>query len=550
MNQMNKTLDIDKSTERLKTIVSILSSYGIADWLGDTNIDWIKKQLKNAKGKDLTKYTREQRIRMAISELGTTFIKLGQVLSTRSDLIGETLAKELSLLQSSAPTDRITFIRKRIKTEFGVKSTDDLFESFSTKPIASASIAQVHKASLYSGEDVVVKVMHEGIEAKVEEDLKIMIKLAGFAQKYSPQLKPYQPLALIRQFSKTMMDEMDFNLELENLRKFASNFENDDRVVFPVGYPQQSGKTVLTMSFLDGQPLGKVKELDWTQEQKSKFTEESADVFMEMIFRDRFFHADPHPGNLFVREDGSLGVLDCGMVNKMDTRTNDLFEEIIIGVAQKDAEQIKNTVVDMCTVPKSIDYDLLNTRIDEFLERYLDLPLNEFDMSAAITEGMSIIQQNHLILPPKMTGLFRVVVLLEGSSRLLNPDFNIAVLFEKYHYKILKRRYSPKNIVQRLVKNVRQWEHIADMLPKRIERLLQNAGKENFGVNLEHRNLEQSVNRLVMGLIVSALFLGSSMLWAFKVPPHINGYSVFGIAGVIVSSLLTFRLIKEINTNK
>jgi ubiquinone biosynthesis protein len=547
---MEETLNIGKSTERFKTIVQILSNYGIADWLSDTKVEWIKTHLKNNKGKDLTKFTKEQRIRMALTELGTTFIKLGQVLSTRSDLIGEDLAQELSQLQSSTPADGIVKVRKRIKNEFGVKSIDDLFESFSNKPIASASIAQVHEAKLHSGEDVVVKVMHEGIEEKVEEDLKIMIKLAGMAQRYSVQLKPYQPLSLIRQFSNTLMDELDFNIELDNLRKFSANFADDDRVVFPVGYDQQSGKTVLTMSFLDGQPLQNVNELDLTQEQKSDFTEESADIFMEMMFRDRFYHADPHPGNLLFREDGSLGILDCGMVGKLDSKSHKIFEELIIGVAQKDAEHIKNTILDMCTLPRNVDYDAFTNQIDQFLENYLDLPLNELDMSAAIKEGISIIQEHHLIMPANISTLMRVVVLLEGSSRLLNPDFNIAVLFEKYHFKIIKRRYAPKNIVQRLVKNVNQWEHIAEMLPKRIERLLHNAGKENFGINLEHRNLEESVNRLVMGLITAALFLGSSILWAFKVPPLISGYSVFGIAGVVISSVLTYKLIKEIKARK
>lgn len=547
---MDDLLNMGKSTARLKSIVNTLAKYGIADWLSDTKVDWIKKQLKNTRHEDLAKYTRDQRIRMAITELGTTFIKLGQVLSTRSDLIGEDLAKELSQLQSSTPADDISQVENRIKNEFGIETIHDLFIEFSSSPLASASIAQVHKAKLHSGEDVVVKVMHKGIEDIVAEDLKIMVKLANLAQKYSTQLKPYQPLILIRQFGQTMLDEMDFRLELKNIAKFEENFLNDDRVKFPSSYTQYSGKTVLTMSFLEGLALEKVEELDLSQEEKTHFTEESADIFMEMMFRDRFFHADPHPGNLLVREDGSLGILDCGMVHRIDARTNDLFEEIIIGVAQKDTEHIKNTLLNMCTVPKNIDYELFNSRIDIFLDKYIDLPLNELDMSAALSEGMAIIQQNHLMLPANMTSLMRVVMLLEGSSRLLNPDFNIAVLFKKYHFKIILRRYAPKNIAKRLIKNVHQWQHIADMLPKRVEKLLQNAGRENFGVNLEHKNLEESVNRLVMGLIVSALFLGSSLLWALNVPPQINGYSFFGITGIVISSVLTYKLIKEIKSKK
>lgn len=547
---MDKVESINSSSARLKEIVSILAKYGIADWLNGSNIEWIKKHLKTAAGKDILKFSKAERIRLALTELGTTYVKLGQILSTRSDVVGEEVATELSKLQSSTPADSIVKIRSRIKKEFGVKSVDEVFASFETKAIASASIAQVHKATLHSGENVVVKIMHDGIEEKVKEDLKILINLASIAQKHGGQLKAFQPLALIRQFSQTMLNELDFGMELNNLRKFAESFDGDTRVVFPHGYKEYSRKRVLTMSFIEGHSLQDIDGLDWSPEQKSDFTEESADVFMEMMFRDRFYHADPHPGNLLVRTDGSLGVIDCGMVSKLDSRTNEIFEDLIIGVAQKDAEHIKNTILEMCTLPKTVDFDILTLQIDEFIEKYLDLPLNEFDISAALNDGVGIIQQHHLILPPNVSNLLRVVGLLEGSSRLLNPNFNIAVLFKKYHHKILQRRYSPKNLILRLTKNVHQWEHIIDTVPKLLDKVLRKASQDDFEVNLEHRNLEKSVNRIVMGLVTAALYLGSSILWSFKVPPQISGFSIFGVAGVVISSILAFRLIREINRDK
>lgn len=539
----------NNQTIRFKEIISILTKYGIGDWLADTNIDWIKKHLKTSKGKDITKFSKEERVRLAITELGTTFIKFGQILSTRSDLVGTKLAEELSKLQSSTPADGIVKVRKRIKKEFDVKSIDELFSDFSTKPMASASIAQVHAATLISGEEVVVKIMHADIEEKIEEDLKILAKLAAIAERHGGMFKFVQPVLLVRQFSNTMLDELDFNKELNNIQKFTNNFMDDERVVFPIAYPEVSGTKVLTMSFLDGQPLNKVAELEWPQEYTSRFTEESAGVFMDMMFRDRFYHADPHPGNLFVREDGSLGVIDCGMVNKVDQKSNHVFEEIIIGVAQKDAEHIKNTILEICTLPKDVNFDLLTYQIEEFVDKFISLPLNEFDMSGAIEEVTQIIQEHHIIIPPNISSLFRVVGMLEGSSRLLNPNFNIAVLFEKYQLQILKRRFAPKTLIKKLFKNVNQWERIAELLPKALDKGLRKAGSDNFEINLEHRNLEKSVNRIVMGLIASAIFLGSSMLWSFKVPPVFNGYSVFGILGVLISSYLTYNLIKDINKN-
>lgn len=536
-----------KNKSRFNEIISILTKYGISDWLKDTNNKWIKDHLKNSRGENITNISKPERIRLAILELGTTFIKFGQILSTRADIIGPELASELSLLQSSTPSDGIDKVEDRIKKEFEVNSIDELFSKFNPEPIASASIAQVHAATLISGEEVVVKIMHADIENKIIEDLKIIAKLAAIAERHGRTFKYLQPVLLARQFSNTMLEELDFNKELLNIQKFSNNFKNDVRVNFPTVFPELSGKKVLTMSFLNGQPLNEVAELNWTQEYTSRFTEESAAVFMDMMFRDRFYHADPHPGNLLVNENGSLEIIDCGMVNRVDQKSNQIFEEIIIGVAQKDAEHIKNTILDICTLPKGANYDLLTYQIEGFVDNFLNLPLNEFDMNAAIEEITQVIQEHHIIIPPNISSLLRVVAMLEGSSKLLNPNFNIAVLFEKYHLKILKRRLAPKTIIKKALKNIHQWEHIAEMLPKTLSKILKKSGSDNFEINLEHRNLEKSVNRIVMGLITSAIFLGSSLLWAFEVPPVFNGYSVFGILGVIISSYLMYKLIKDIN---
>ncbi len=539
-----------EGTKRFREIVSVLARYGLAEWLGKSNIDWIKKSLKTSSGKDISRFSEKERIRMALTELGTTFIKLGQMLSTRSDLIGEELSQELGKLQSDTPKEGIASIRSTIKREFGIKSIDELFQDFQVRPLASASIAQVHKATLNSGEDVVVKVMHTGIEDNIKEDLKIMGALAGFAERYGGVFRLMQPSRLVSEFSKTMLEELDFRKEFRNIEKFTKNFEDDERVVFPKGYAGHSGRTVLTMSFVEGLPLSRVDELNWSSEFKDSFTKDSAGVFMDMMFRDAFYHADPHPGNLLVRDDGKLGVIDCGMVSRLDQKTNHIFEELIIGAAEKNAEHIKNTIFDMSSIPKGVNYDKLTGQLDDYIDKYLDLQLNEFDMSSAIEDITVIIQQHHLIIPPKMSTLLRVVTLLEGSSRLLNPEFNIAVLFEKYKLEIFKRRMTPMALFQKMIKNVRQWEHVVELFPIAMGKFLRKAGSDDFEINLDHGNLDKSVNRIVMGLITSALFLGSSMLWSFKVPPVFHGYSVFGIIGVGISSVLTFNLIRDIRKNE
>lgn len=360
------------------------------------------------------------------------------------------------------------------------------------------------------------------------------------------EIAQYQPVAMIREFSGIIMDELDFAVELKNIQTFRKNFEGDDRVVFPEVFEEHSAKRVLTMTFVEGISLQRIDELEWSDEEKNRFTEETADIFMEMMFRDRFYHSDPHPGNLFAREDGKLGVIDCGMIGRIDPRTRSLMEDIILAVAQKDGEQIKNLILDMGALPKELDYDSLTSQLDRFIDDYIDLPLNEFDMSKAIQEVSGIIRDHRIVLPTNVSGLFRVFTVLEGSSRLLNPGFNLSLLFENYQFKILQRRLSPQSMFIKLFQNINQWETIFDLTPKVIGKFLRQGGKDDFKIGLEHQNLEKSVNRLVIGIIAASIFMGSSLLWAFKVPPQIEGYSIAGIIGVLVSSIMIYRLLKRI----
>jgi ubiquinone biosynthesis protein len=281
------------------------------------NYSWIQERLQSYDGQHIPDLKLEERVRLAFTELGTTFIKLGQVLSPRPDLAGPEIARELARLQADAPADPPEVIHAMIEAEFG-KPVKALFAHFEDTPLASASVAQVHRARLKSGEEVVVKVQHQGIADKILPDLDILAGLAELAEKHSAQIRAYQPSAVVRQFRRTLLRELDFGFERRNLEEFAHHFAEDTTVHFPKAYEELSTKRVLTMERLDGVLGNDSKALAACGGDLNEFARRGATMYLQMIFRDAFYHADPHPGNLMLLPGVVVGVLDCGMVGRLD----------------------------------------------------------------------------------------------------------------------------------------------------------------------------------------------------------------------------------------
>ena len=277
------------------------------------------------------------RLRLALTEMGTTYIKLGQVLSTRADLVGPEIAAELRKLQADTPADPPEVVRRTIEDELG-KAPEELFAEFEPAAFSSASIGQVHRARLADGQQVVVKVQHAGIQEKVRIDLALLEKLAKLLQEYVPEARNYQPVATTREFRRTLLRELEFTCERSNMEQFTRNFAEDQTVHIPTVFKDRCGKRVLTMELLDGIPGSKSEKLSEAGVDLNELARNAANIFLNMIFRDGFYHADPHPGNFFVLDGGVVGLLDCGMVGRLDDSTRELFEDLLLMLMQRDAE--------------------------------------------------------------------------------------------------------------------------------------------------------------------------------------------------------------------
>jgi ubiquinone biosynthesis protein len=533
---------LTRNINRVREIVTILGKYGLADWISRLDLHFARGLIKSSDGQGLSSLTHETRIRLALIELGTTFIKFGQMLSTRPDLVGSKLANELTALQASVPADPPAVVHATIAGELG-HPVAELFAEFDDTALASASIGQVHRARLPGGKAVAVKVQHPGIEARIRVDLSILGVLAELAAQYLPETRQYQPKATVAEFQRTLLRELDFGREERNLQTFASHFAADSTVLFPSVYSEFSTGRVLTMEFLEGVPLYDAVQLRKAGYDPEDVARRGAAIFMEMIFRDGFYHADPHPGNFLIMEGGIIGMLDGGMVGRLDESLREAIEEVLVSLVHGDAVGLCDVIVRIGSVPPNLDQAGLGADLTDFVSYYGHKPLDQIELGAALSEVTDVIRRYHIVLPTPAALLIKVLIMLEGTSRLLNPRFSLVEVMKPFQKKLIWRRLSPERHLQRIRRIFQSWQHLGEVLPRNLTALLEQASKGNFEVHLEHQRLEPSVNRLVFGMLTSALFLGSTLLWSYQAPPLIWGVPILGVTGSLISFGLGLRLL-------
>ncbi len=536
---------LDRNVHRAGDIIAVLAKYGLADWFKDLNVPWVQERLQSGNGQPIPELKFEERVRLAFIELGTTFIKLGQMLSTRPDVVGPEVARELARLQTAAPADPFHTVRATLKAEFD-RPLSELFAHFKEEPLASASIAQVHVARLHSGEHVVVKVQHAGIADKIMPDLDILNDLAQLAEKHSAQLRLYQPEAIVRQFRHTLLRELDFTFERRNLEEFAKNFAQDDTVHFPCAYSALSTRRVLTMEKLDGILGTHPKALANSGVDLNEFARRGATMYLQMIFRDAFYHADPHPGNLMLLPGGVVGVIDCGMVGRLDEELTEGLDEMLIAIVNHNSADLGEVLLRLGSAPHPVPREPLRADLTDFVADYAGQSIQDIHLSDALTSLFGIIRRYNIALPPPLTLLLRTLVELEGTAQELSPEFSLAEVIRPFYTQMVSKRLSARRILGRLQHAYVDWERLAEALPRDLSEMLRRVREGTFAVHLDHRHIDPVINRLVLGVMTAALYVGSALLWSMKAPPMIKDVSVFGAAGYLLAVYFSWRLLRAI----
>jgi ubiquinone biosynthesis protein len=536
---------LERNVHRGGEIIGVLAKYGLADWVKGLNFPWIQDRIRSIDGQHIPDLKIEQRVRLAFTELGTTFIKLGQMLGTRPDLVGPEMAGEMANLQTDAPADPPDTVRATIEAEFG-RPPRKLFAHFKEAPLASASIAQVHLARLHSREHVVVKVQHAGIADKIMPDLDILADLAELAEKHSAELRRYQPVAVVRQFRRTLLRELDFTFERRNLEEFAEHFAQDETVHFPCAYEEFSTRRILTMEKLDGILGTDSAALVASGIDLNEFARRGANMYLDMIFRDAFYHADPHPGNLMLLPGGVVGVLDCGMVGRLDEELAEGMDELLIAVVNHNSVDLGDTILRLGSAPPDTPRDQLRADLTDFVADYVGQAIQNMNLGGALTNLFEIIRRYNITLPPPLSLLLRTLVELEGTAQRLSPEFSLAEVFQPYYEKMVRRRLSVRHIFGQLQHTYRDWARLAQSLPRDLEDVLKRVREGSFAVHLDLRHIDPVTNRLVLGVMTAALLVSSALLWSMKAPPTIRGVSVFGAAGYLIAAYLGWRLLRAI----
>ena len=538
--KLNAIPQIYRHLGRWYEILAVLSKYELAGWIGRLGPDFAKDLLKARGGMAIARHPWETRVRLALAELGPTFIKLGQILSTRPDLVGVRLADEFQQLQERVHADPPEVVRELVESELG-QTIEELFAEFEPEAMASASIGQVHRARLHSGEAVVVKVLHADIEKKVAVNMDILAGLAAMADMV-PEFHNYRPAAIVAEFQRAMRRELDFGREERNIQQFARDFRDDPTVRIPATYPSLSARRVLTMEELVGIKLSEPAKLAEAGIDTDEVARRGAAICLKMIFDHGFYHADPHPANLMVMEGCTIGLLDFGMVGRIDERLHEGVSEMLVALSNLDAEHTTAMILRLGKTPSDLDRSALALDVADFLSYYASQSLEKLDLSGALNEMMEQIRRYHIMLPARIVMLLKALITLEGTARAISPKFSLVEMIRPYRRTLMLRRFSPKRQLRKLRRLYSELEHLLDILPQGIADILEQMQGGRFDIHLDHRGLEPSVNRLVLGMLASAFILAASMLLSFNVRPLLFGLSAPGLLAGVIGVAMALRL--------
>lgn len=456
------------------------------------------------------------RLRLALEDLGPTAIKFGQVMSTRPDLIPAEVIDELSHLQENVPPFPSEVAIGLVEAELG-HSVGELFASFERTPYAAGSLGQVHRAVHHDGTPLAVKIRRPNIVREIERDISLLKVLAATAAQ--TWLSPFDPPGLVQHFSRTIRRELNFRREARSMQEFARLFEGDATLYVPRVYDDLTTEAVVTMEFIDGCRTGEVDNLKLVLATREQLAVQGTHIFMRMAFEFGFFHGDPHPGNIRVLSDGSIALIDYGMIGMLSDDNREQLLDLFLAVAQQDAARAERLVRKMGRPSRLLDDVLLRADVQDFIESYYGVSLERLNVGQMLNDFIELLVTHGLRCPADLMLLIRAVVTLEGVGRSLDPKFNLASEIAPFVEKLVRRRYEPQRILEKTIDDARAVMGVLHDIPGQLGTTLHKLATDDLRIQLEHRKLDdfvnefdRSSNRIVVGLITSSLIVASALV--------------------------------------
>jgi ubiquinone biosynthesis protein len=544
-----------RHVNRYRQILTVLIKYGFGGLVDRLKIS----QYLEVGLQLITRHHREhietlsaaERVRMALEELGPTFIKLGQVLSTRPDLVPAEFAAELSRLQQDVPPFPFREVRTIVEAELG-RPLGEIFERFDEKSMAAASIGQVHRAKLRDGDEVVVKVQRPDIEALVEVDLEILLHLALLAERHVEDLRTYRPSRIVEEFTRVLERELDFTTEAAHLERFASDFLDDDTVYVPKVYRAYTTRHVLTMEYVDVIPVTDRDALARAGLDPKVIAHRGAELTLKQIFVHGFFHADPHPGNVFVLPGNVICLLDFGMMGRLDRQGREYFADLIYALAAHDAPQTTTALLRLTTHDDETELNLrqLESDVAEFIDLNITPLLGELDFGKLLRELLELVRRHRLTVPPDLVMMMKAAATVEHLVARLDPDLNLVAAAKPYVQRLKLARFGAQRLLHDVVDSGAELLQLAREIPGGLRDLLRLAKRGGLKIGFEHRGLESLLethervaNRVSFAIVVAALIVGSSLIVQSRLPPTWHGIPVIGLIGYLAAGAMGFILL-------
>jgi ubiquinone biosynthesis protein len=549
-----KQYDSRVDFKRFKEILGILVKYEFIDIVKKTGLEHGFSRIIRSKNLlEELDATDPERIRLVFEELGTTFIKFGQILSTRPDIVGIDIANELVRLQDNVPPDSFKLIKKEIEGELN-SPLNEIFLEFNEIPVATASIAQVHQAKLKDGTLVAVKIQRPNIIEKIKKDIGIMRFLGGLLERRISNLKYYNISGVIDEFERAIIKELDFELEARSMEKFRSNFENNNKIYVPKNYPNYSSIKILTMEFVDGVKITEVPQSNVIADGKT-LAKIGAECYFRQIFKYGFFHGDPHPGNLLVKNNNVICFIDFGIIGHLDMDFVNNLAELFVFIFKYDINGIINQMLYMEIIDDTVDIQSLKYDLIDLLDEYYGAGIQNLGGFINQFSTPDLMEKYTIKLPKDFMLLGKVLSTLDDIGLELDPNFNLIAVIEPLIKKLLTKRLNPMNILNYETEYLFEFQHIAKDLPRTISQTLIKAKKGEIGIDMKLESLDKfsikldkMVDRISIALIISSLIVGSSLILQSGrgIPIPQLGFSTIGSIIFIIATILALVLIINI----
>ncbi|PXF57962.1 MAG: 2-octaprenyl-3-methyl-6-methoxy-1,4-benzoquinol hydroxylase [Candidatus Methanogaster sp.] len=544
-----------KQVHRYRTLTNVAIKYGFGYLVDRFNLHPVRSVKDRVSGthKAYPELSDPERLRLMLEELGPTYIKFGQILSTRYDILPKEYIKELEKLQDTVPPFSHDEACRIITEEFEMP-VDEIFETFSCEPYASASLGQVHLATLPNGDRVIVKVQRPGIKDIIDSDLRILRDLAHFAEQHIKEARALHPVGVISEFERIIRAELDYTLEAQNADELRGNFSDDPAVKIPNVYWDYTRWQVLTMEFIDGIKVSDLEAIEQAGMDRTTISRNFATAFLKQIFQHGTFHGDPHPGNVLAMEGNVVAFVDFGIIGHLDQVIRADLVDFFIALSENDADSVIDVLAHIGIIDyNEIDLPQFRFEISNMITKYYGMSLRYVNTGVMMREMISMIMRHHGNVPSNLLLLSKALMIEEEVCSQLDPDYNLQDLAKPFIHNLVVERMHPKRIIREWLRMIPGFGRLMRGLPHRIDQILLRAEKGTLRLEFEHHGLDHIVseldvmsNRIASSMIISAIIIASALVIQSGMRPFVCGVPVIGIIGFVIAGILGMWLVLSI----